>query len=223
MSQRLMVEKDCSFTLKERAALGDVLTGITSSPHQQYTEFRAENVRRAAEGDQEAWNAIVEQYSGLLCSVVRGFRLGEQQSADVVQKTWLRLVEHISRIRDPQRVAAWLVMTARNGCIDAIRQTRSHYPLDGNYELPSPDESPEGVVLRDELVTLVREALERLSERDRELLTLLSVYPPPSYEEVSSRLSMPMGSIGPTRMRALRRLRTELEGSGLVESVGRAS
>jgi RNA polymerase sigma factor (sigma-70 family) len=180
-----------------------------------------ENVRRAAEGDQEAWNALVKQYSGLLWSVVRGFRLGEQQSADVVQTTWLRLVEHISRIRDPQRVAAWLVMTARNGCIDAIRQARRQRPLDDEYELPSPDESPEGVVLRYERVTLVREAMTLLSERDRELLTLLSVSPPLPYGEISARLSMPVGSIGPTRMRALGRLRTELERSGLVDAVAR--
>ncbi len=72
-------------------------------------------VHRAAEGDPAAWNAIVDEFSGLLWSVVRGFRLNEAQSADAVQTTWLRLVEHIADLREPEHVAGWLKTTA-TGC-----------------------------------------------------------------------------------------------------------
>lgn len=184
---------------------------------QQQESQSLEVLQRAALGDQQAWDVVVGEYSGLLWSVVRGFRLGDEQSGDVVQTTWLRLVEHLDDIRDLERLPSWLAMTARRCSIDAIRQSRRTRPLDNEPELPSGDESPEGAVLRFERETLVRQALQRLSERDQALLTLLTVSPPLPYEEVSARLSMPVGSIGPTRMRALARLRTELELIGLVE------
>jgi RNA polymerase sigma factor (sigma-70 family) len=173
--------------------------------------------RRAADGDQQAWDALVTQYSGLLWSVVRRFRLGEQQSADVVQTTWLRLLENIRLIRDPARLPGWLVVTARNLSVEAVRYAGRSRPLDDDYESPITDERPEVAVLRFERETLVRQALRRLSERDQELLTLVVASPPIPYEEISVRLGMPVGSIGPTRMRALRRLRAELEHSGVVD------
>jgi RNA polymerase sigma factor (sigma-70 family) len=176
-----------------------------------------EVLARAAQGDQEAWNAVVEQYRGLLWSVVRGFRLGDDLSRDVVQMTWLRLVEHLGDIRDLERLPAWLAMTARRCSIDAIRQSRRTRPLDDEPELPSGDESPEGAVLRFERESLVRQALSRLSERDQALLRMLAGSVPVTYEEISVRMAMPVGSIGPTRMRALARLRTELELIGLSE------
>jgi RNA polymerase sigma factor (sigma-70 family) len=177
----------------------------------------AELVGRAADGDQQAWDALVTQYSGLLWSIVRSFRLGEQQSADVVQTAWLRLLENIRLIRDPARVPAWLATTARRLSMDAVRCNGRSRPLD-DHERPSMDERPEAAVLRFERECLVREALKRLSERDQELLTLLVASPPIPYEEISVRLGIPVGSIGPTRMRALRRLRAELEHSGLVDA-----
>jgi RNA polymerase sigma factor (sigma-70 family) len=188
---------------------------------QQTVNQIGELARRAADGDQRAWDAIVAQHSKLLWSVVRGFRLGEQQSADVVQKTWLRLVENIRLIRDPERLAGWLVVTARNLSVETIRQARPLRRLDDNHETPSTEEPPEAALLRLEREILVREALKRLSERDQELLTLLVASPRVPYEEISVRLGMPVGSIGPTRMRALRRLRVELEHSGVIEAVAR--
>jgi len=177
-----------------------------------------EMVGRAAEGDREAWNWIVDHHSRLVWSVVRRFRLGDHQSADVVQTTWLRLVEHLSAIRDPCRLPGWLATTARNLSIEASRQAKQLQPLDDDCELPSVAEQPESVVLRREQAELVRDALERLSERDRQLLKAVSSIPPMPYEEISRRFGMPIGSIGPTRMRALKRLRAELQTSGLVDA-----
>src|SRR4051794_40988791 len=79
-------------------------------------------VHRAAEGDPAAWNAIVDEYAGLLWSVARGFRLNEAQAADAVQTTWLRLVEHVADLREPEHVAGWLKTTAHRVCLQVIRQ-----------------------------------------------------------------------------------------------------
>src|SRR3712207_8783081 len=70
-------------------------------------------VRRAVRGDQRAWQEIVDEYGGLVWSVARGFRLSEAQMADAVQTTWLRLVEHLAEIREPERLPGWLRTTTR--------------------------------------------------------------------------------------------------------------
>ena len=77
-------------------------------------------VRRAAEGDQEAWERLIEQYSRLIWSITVDFKLPESDAADVVQTTWLRLLEHIDRIEHPDRVGSWLAATARNACLRSL-------------------------------------------------------------------------------------------------------
>src|ERR1700734_931882 len=81
----------------------------------------AELVEAASEGDQAAWNALVDRFSGLLWATARAHRLSASDSAEVVQTTWLRLVEHLDRIRDRDRLGAWLATTARRECLRVIR------------------------------------------------------------------------------------------------------
>ena len=80
----------------------------------------AEMVGRAAAGDSEAWGWLVDQYSRLIWSITTEFRLYESDAADVVQTTWLRLLEHIDRIQYPDRVGSWLAATARNECLRSL-------------------------------------------------------------------------------------------------------
>jgi RNA polymerase sigma factor (sigma-70 family) len=173
-------------------------------------------VHRAAEGDPAAWNAIVDEYAGLLWSVARGFRLNEAQAADAVQTTWLRLVEHVADLREPEHVAGWLKTTAHRLCLQVIRQggreqlvdwDEDRGPVSGvRYDGPDED-GPEAAALRQEHQVLVRRALAELPDRHRQLMELLIASPPISYQDISARLGMPVGSIGPTRARILARLR----------------
>jgi RNA polymerase sigma factor (sigma-70 family) len=181
-------------------------------------------VRRAADGDQEAWNAIVRAYTRLVWSVVRRFCLRDDQAADAVQATWLRLIEHIGSVRDPDRLPGWLRTTAHRACIELIRTAGREVPAHlhddaaplewGRTRTPVPDD-PEASALRTEHRHLVRAALRQLPPRDRSLFALLLASPPLSYEEIGRRLGMPVGSIGPTRARALGRLHAALEDVGL--------
>jgi RNA polymerase sigma factor (sigma-70 family) len=185
-------------------------------------------IHRAAEGDPTAWNAIVDEFAGLLWSVVRGFRLNEAQSADAVQTTWLRLVEHIADLREPEHVAGWLKTTAHRVCLQVIRQggreqltdwEEDRGPVSGvRYEGPDED-GPEAAAMRQEQQVLVRRALAELPDRHRQLMELLVASPPISYQDISARLGMPVGSIGPTRARILARLREALATVGLHDLV----
>jgi RNA polymerase sigma factor (sigma-70 family) len=183
-------------------------------------------IHRATEGDPTAWNAIVDEFAGLLWSVVRGFRLNEAQSADAVQTTWLRLVEHIADLREPEHVAGWLKTTAHRVCLQAIRQggreqltdwEEDRGPVSGvRYEGPDED-GPEAAAMRQEQQVLVRRALAELPDRHRQLMELLVASPPISYQDISARLGMPVGSIGPTRARILTRMRDSLATVGLQD------
>src|ERR1043165_5351882 len=105
----------------------------------------AELVGAAAEGDQAAWNGLVDRYNGLVWSVARSFRLPPADASDVVQTTWLRLVEHLRRLEDPERVGAWLATTARRESLRSLRHNSRQVPPE---ELPgAPTDAPLGARL----------------------------------------------------------------------------
>lgn len=178
-------------------------------------------VRAAAEGDKAAWQALVERFGGMVWSIARGFRFSRANAADVSQTTWLRLAENITKINDPDRVGAWLATAARRECLQHIRLSARTVPVGDMtwFDHSGPEDNPtEGEVLRAEgeredarRARALGQAMARLSLRCQQLLRILMASPPPSYAEVAAALGMPVGGIGPTRARCLRRLRLELE------------
>ncbi|MGX7826203.1 RNA polymerase sigma factor [Actinokineospora sp. 24-640] len=183
----------------------------------------------AAAGDQAAWDALVERYTGLLWSIARGYGFGAADAADAVQMTWLRLVERLDSIVDPERLPAWLSTTVRRECLQLLRRTRREPPrgvFDPTAEPVDPTAPVDDVLLRAERDTALWRALATLSERCQRLLRVLMASPPPAYAEVSAALDIPVGSIGPTRQRCLTQLRAvvladEVLGAELAEGGGR--
>jgi RNA polymerase sigma factor (sigma-70 family) len=170
-------------------------------------------VTAAANGDEQAWDQIVARYSGLLWAVGRAHRLNAADAADVVQTTWLRLVEHLPQIRNREGIGSWLATTARRECLRVLRSGARCQPSEEMQLLV--DAGADHPELDSALLTAERDAelwaaFSRLPDRDQALLRLLAVDSPPSYEEISAALGMPIGSIGPTRARSLERLRREL-------------
>ncbi|MCA1674875.1 MAG: sigma-70 family RNA polymerase sigma factor, partial [Actinobacteria bacterium] len=147
-------------------------------------------------------------------------RLGTADAADVVQTTWLRLVEHFGRIEDPERLAGWLATTARRECLQTLR--RAGRELVGDVDdviLEVVEERPAPVdarLLAEERDVALWACFERLSARCQILLRALIATPPPDYVTVSTALDMPVGSIGPTRGRCLNQLRKLATGAGLA-------
>ena len=164
------------------------------------------------DGDQAAWDQLVEDLTGLLWSVARGNGLDHVDAADVVQTTWLRLAENLHRLRDPERVSAWLVTTARRESLRVLRGRKRDVPVsEVSPLLESCEDDPEAPVLRAEQDARLWGAFRTLPTLCRSLLRVLMADPVPSYAEVSAALDMPVGSIGPRRARCLQRLRTVFE------------
>lgn len=197
-------------------SLGATVTGTSDPAGGDVThgEDMGVLVKRACDGDQAAWDAIVDRYTNLLWSVARGYRLDRADAADVIQVAWLRLVEHLPRVRDPERVGAWLATTVRRECLQLVGARKRHGGSVDDEVLQSlPDAGPpvDARLLADERDHALWQAFSRMPARCQRLLRILTTDPPPSYQDVSEVLEMPVGSIGPTRARCLDRLRSLLD------------
>lgn len=174
-----------------------------------------ELVAAASGGDSQAWGAIVDRYDRLVWSVVRGYRLDNATSADVSQTVWMRLVENLDRIREPERLPSWLCSTARNEALRVSRAQKRTIPSDFEYDmadssLPDLDER----LLKDEQLVGLVNAFSKIDEECQGLLRLLVADPPMDYDTISELIGRPKGSIGPTRARCLGKLRRILERNG---------
>lgn len=177
----------------------------------------AELVQRAAHGDQQAWNELVERYENLLWSVARGFRLDPADAGDVVQTCWLKLLENLGRIQQPERLAGWLSTTARHECLRVLRTAGREEPDEALIDVAD-DRVPalDSGLLERERDAALWQCFGHLPERCQRLLRVLMAVDRPVYAEVSEALGMPVGAIGPTRMRCLKTLRSLIGDVGLL-------
>jgi RNA polymerase sigma factor (sigma-70 family) len=167
-------------------------------------------VRSAAAGDSDAWNTLISRYVALLWSIAFRHGLNENDAADVVQNTWLRLFEHIDDLREPARVGSWLATTAQREALRIVAQHQRTVPSDDATTFDVPDRLQPPVdeqLLSRELAAEAVAALDELPPTWRALVVALTQDPPLSYEEIVADLGVPIGSIGPTRGRSVRRLR----------------
>jgi len=167
-----------------------------------------ELLNRVVDGDERAWEKLVERFAGLVWSVARSFRLSAASTDDVVQTVWLRLAEHSARIREPDRLASWLATTARNEALRVIRGHSRLRPSDTIDDHSEPTASSiEDLVTDDVTLRAVLDAFAQLSDDDQRFLRLLCAVPPLDYQTIAELLGRPIGSIGPTRARCIERLR----------------
>jgi RNA polymerase sigma factor (sigma-70 family) len=159
----------------------------------------------------------VDRFASTVWAIARAHRLNAADAADVSQTTWLRLLEHLDRIQQPERIGAWLATTARRESLHVLRVAGRQTPSGYDFDV-LPDEAsmvaPERNLVRSESAQIVTDLVEKLPVRSQLLLRLLSADSPLSYRDISEALSMPIGSIGPTRARALEQLRRLAVGAG---------
>ena len=184
----------------------------------------AQLIAACINGQAWAWDALVDRYKRLVYSIALRAGLGQEDAADVFQTVFTVLIENLRDIREPQGLAAWLMTTAKRVSWNTLRRQR-RIADDGDetaLERATADEwllhgHPDEGQWADQ--ALVREAVQRIEERCKRLLWLLYYdVREPSYDEISRRLKMPLGSIGPTRARCLQKLRTVLQAMGMSEA-----
>lgn len=165
---------------------------------------------RAAAGEREAWDALVERFGQMVWSVARSFRLDDAAASDVAQTVWLRLIENVDRIQDPERLPGWLATTCRREALRVIKRSERSVPSDFEYDIEDPSPSLESMMIEDEETREVVQAFGELGEECQQLLRLLTVEPALSYEEIAEATGRPVGSLGPTRGRCVERLKAAI-------------
>ena len=182
----------------------------------------ADLVLRARKGDSDAWDALVERFAPLIWSICRRYSLGRADADDVGQYVWLRLVDHLEAVHDPAALPGWLATTTQRECIRASRAARHQQAL--GYELDVggiPDgqaRTVEHELLLAERHTALREAFTRLPLPCQRLIAVLLEDPPVPYAEISARLGIPVGSIGPSRGRCVEKLRRDPAIAALINA-----
>jgi RNA polymerase sigma factor (sigma-70 family) len=166
----------------------------------------------ARTGDERAWDALVERYAPLIWSLCRRYRLNAADTGHVAQSVWHGLANQLGKIRDPAALPGWLATTTRRECQRVLNTAQA--PHAARYTLDAediPDDQAEtleqGLLLAAERHAALREAFADLPPRCQQLIALLIEDPPVSDAEVSARLGVPVGSIGPNRRRCLDKLR----------------
>lgn len=201
---------------------------LPSEPVRLDPELDARLVERCLAGDERAWEALVRRYERLVYAVARSYRLGDEDLADAFQSVFAALLSGLPRLRDPRSLCRWLSSTTERIARAIALRRRREQALEANdpdtLSTLAADDGPVGQDLeRLERQTLVRLALSGVGDRCRRLLEALYYEDPqPAYAELSKRLGVPIGSLGPTRARCLERLRRNLdmiapEDSGISE------
>jgi RNA polymerase sigma factor (sigma-70 family) len=176
-------------------------------------------VREARDGNPAAWGELVDRFGTMIAATGRRYRLTPADVAELQQTTWLRLVENIHKVEQPERIGGWLATTARRESLQLVKRAARYHPgadqilaniPDGRH--PEPDAGP----IAGEQEVVLRAAWARLKPRCQELLSLLVTDDPVGYKDLSHLLHMPIGSIGPTRARCLQHLRRLVEEEGLT-------
>ncbi|MFI9155919.1 RNA polymerase sigma factor [Streptomyces sp. NPDC053367] len=160
-------------------------------------------------GNQQSWNRIVERYSPLIWAIARGHRLSAADCEDVSQTTWMRVIQHLGKLRDPEKLAQWIAVSARRESLKLIEKSGRSVPVGDSPVFDRSEGSenhPEERALAKERDNEVLLAYCALSSRCQALLGLLVTDPPMSYDEISATLGMPRGSLGPIRARCLAHL-----------------
>jgi RNA polymerase sigma factor (sigma-70 family) len=161
-----------------------------------------------------AWRAMTERYEPLLRWLARRYGLSAQDAEDAIQLTWLRCLEHSDQLTDADKLDGWLATICRRECIRLATKARREVLLTELEMVRLIDDTPaEGdpcaeAALRDQCARL-HDAIMALPARQRMVLVELLKREEQSYLDLSRRLGLPVGSLGPTRQRAVTRLRLD--------------
>lgn len=198
--------------LRPGEATTDTSIAIPIRVDDDHERSDAELIQQCLHGDEQAWAALLDRYSGLVYAIALRTNLAPEDAADVFQSVCLALLQGLDKLEDETKLNSWLTTIAQRHCYRVQRrQRRRGESLDQMEaevagladESPLPDEAIE----RMERAQLVREALALMDEPSRQLLTRLFYEKDAwSYKAIAQDMGLAVATIGPKRERCLKRL-----------------
>ena len=181
-------------------------------------------IASARTGDERAWAALIERYAPLVWSICRKYGLSDADAEDAGQNVWLQLVRQLDQVRDPAALPGWLITTTRRTCARLPRAGEGPLSrgrcVDAELLPDTQGEAVERDLLAAERHAALREAFADLPIGHQRLISMLIADPPVPYAEISARLGIAVGSIGPIRARCLDRLRRHPAIAALIDADG---
>ena len=180
-------------------------------------ELDARLVARCLDGESRAWDALVFRHERLVYAISRAYRLSDEDMGDVFQDVFTALFKGLQRLRDGRALVRWLASTTERVARTTALRRRREVAREVRDELSLAKLEDQGEAIGADLERIerqhqVRLAMARVPERCKRLLAALYYEDPvPSYLELSQRLGVPVGSLGPTRARCMDQLRSRLE------------
>lgn len=180
---------------------------------------KVELLNRCRLGDELAWEALVREYQGRVCSIAFGYVGDQDEALDLAQEIFVRVWDRLGQMNEPERFPSWLTSIARNACLDHLRRRkarppRQDIPAAEMTNLPSGGPDPEQAWLANSRQQLVHRAMGHLSEINREIIVLKDIQGLP-LEEIAGMLDLPLGTVKSRSSRArveLARAILDLEG-----------
>jgi RNA polymerase sigma factor (sigma-70 family) len=201
-------------------------TGSSPSPNLDHPPVASEAcwtdrrlVQECLSGNEDAWAALVDKYKNLIYSIAIRWGFSQDDATDIFQSVAARLLSELSRLREPDALAAWLIRVTANQCIQAKKQQARTEALSPNepalFAASQPGQTPETILHLAHREQILRQALLSTSPRCRRLIEMLFFENPNrSYPEVAASLGIAVGSIGFIRRRCLDQLKMSLEEAG---------
>lgn len=169
------------------------------------------------EGDAQAWEVLVRRYEPLVYTIATRAGLSMAEAGDCFQQTWLQLYLNRRKIKEPERISAWLTTTAKRESLRMRKRASRNVELDESLSLADPRPLPDEEMAAMERRARLDSALSRLDERCRELLTALFLAPESkSYDQIAADMGIPKNSMGPVRSRCLQKIQTLLQDEGWI-------
>jgi RNA polymerase sigma-70 factor (ECF subfamily) len=158
-----------------------------------------EIVRRCRRGDDDAWQLLMSRYRQRVFYLAYQFVGDFAEAEDLSQDIFLKLYGSLHRFDESQSFKAWMTAVGRNYLIDHYRRHRKHRRLldsgdDALRAIPDKRESPVGDAERHERSEILRKGLASLPEVLRKAVILRDVQDM-SYEEIATKLGVPVGTV----------------------------
>ena len=159
------------------------------------------------QGEHEAWKELVFRYSSLIYSVAKRAGLSSDDAEDCMQHTWLKLYDHRHKIKEPNKLPGWLITTTTRRAYRMLKhQHKTQVDIDENR--PANKSLPDEELIRFERYAQLEAALEKLDPRCQKIVHFFFNSPhDQTYQDIARKLGISPNSLGPTKMRCLKKLR----------------
>jgi RNA polymerase sigma factor (sigma-70 family) len=170
-------------------------------------------VRHCVNGDQDAWNKLVDRYKRLIYSIPVKYRFNPEDRADIFQSVCVELFTNLPKLRNIKSLRSWLLTVTLHKCFHWEKQRRRQMELEAlDRNTAKAMAAAPDIVKEVRREQAVRDAMERLPPRCVEMIRMLFFEQPPvPYNEAAKRLGLATGSIGFVRSRCLHRLQEILQ------------